>query len=41
MGLIEDEDNIKLEKIDLKNNSLTTGFIQKYYDEKFSKMKKN
>jgi Ran GTPase-activating protein (RanGAP) involved in mRNA processing and transport len=40
MGLIEDEDNIKLEEIDLKNNSLTSGFLQKYYDEKFSKMKK-
>jgi hypothetical protein len=40
MGIIEDEDNIKLEEIDLKNNSLTSGFLQKYYDEKFSKMKK-
>ena len=38
--LLEDKDEIKLEKIELKNNSLTTGFIKKYWDEKFSKSKK-
>lgn len=31
--------NLKLEKINLKNNSLSTRFIQEYYEE-FSKMKK-
>ena len=40
MKLIEEEDSIKLEEIDLKNNPLSSGFLQKYWDEKFSGMKK-
>ena len=40
MGLIENEENIKLEEIYLKNNSLSSGFLQKYWEGKFSKMKK-
>ena len=40
MDLIEKEENIKLEAIDLKNNSLTSGFLQKFYEQKFTKMQK-
>ena len=40
MSLIEEQENIKLEEIELKNNSLTSGFLQKYWEEKFSKSKK-
>ena len=40
MDLIEKEENIKLEEIDLKCNSLTSGFLQKFYDQKFTKMNK-
>ncbi len=40
MGLIEESEGIKLEEIELKNNSITSGFLQKYWEEKFLKMKK-
>ena len=35
-----ESDNIKIEEIELKNNTITSAFLQKYWDEKFLKMKK-
>ena len=40
LDLIEESDNIKIEEIELKNNTITSAFLQKYWDEKFLKMKK-
>lgn len=40
-NIIDNSDNISLEEIDLKNNSLTSGFLSKFYEEKYKKMKKN
>ena len=40
MTIIENAENIKLEEIYLKNNSLSSGFLQKYWEGKFTKMKK-
>ena len=40
MTIIENAENIKLEEICLKNNSLSSGFLQKYWEGKFTKMKK-
>ena len=40
MGLIDEIEGLKLEEIDFKNNSLTPGFLMKFYEDKFTKMKK-
>ena len=39
MALIDSVDGLKLEEIDFKNNSLTSGFLMKFYEDKFTKMK--
>ena len=40
INLIEEEENIKLEEITLKNNSLTSGFLSKFWEENYTKMNK-
>ena len=41
LDLIEKIENTKLEKIELKNNLLSSGFLTKFWEEKYNKMKKN
>ena len=40
MSLIEEDENINIDTIHFKNNSLTSGFLAKFYEDKFIKMKK-
>ena len=40
MKEIDSSENIKIEKIDMKNNSISESFLSKYYEEQFMKLKK-
>ena len=39
LNLIDEVEGLKLEEMDFKNNSLTPGFLMKFYEDKFTKMK--
>ena len=41
LDLLEKSENVSIEEIQLKNNSLTSGFLSKNWEEKYQKMKKN
>ena len=38
--IIEDSKEMKLEEIEFKNNTINTGFLMKYWEDKFTKMEK-
>ena len=39
-NILEENKEIKLEEMDLKNNSISPGFLMKFWEDKFTKMSK-